>query len=62
MPQIKCTVSDCYFNDRKADLCVADSIEVAVKGARGARTDFAGGSDAGVSSNTECVTYRPRSS
>lgn len=62
LTNVKCSVRNCAYWGR-GDVCQADSIEVAVTGSPGARTDFdaaAGAFQAPTSEWTCCVTFKPR--
>lgn len=65
MPEIKCTVSECYFW-KQSDVCGAPAIEVAPSRGRGSAHSDAGqigrvqGSTVGSSEETQCVTFRNR--
>jgi hypothetical protein len=65
MPEIKCTVNECFF--WKNDLCQAQAIEVAPMNRLRSRSLDAGtigGSPRAAVSNseeTQCVTFRPAS-
>lgn len=65
MPDIKCTVSSCFFW-KDSDVCGAPAIEVApAKGTNSAFSDAGEigkvhGSAVDRSEQTQCVTFRPR--
>lgn len=67
MPEIKCTVSACYFW-KNNDLCGAQAIEVApAKGTSSAFMEVGEigkvhGSAVDCSEKTQCLTFRPRGS
>jgi hypothetical protein len=64
VPDIKCTVSSCFF--WKDDVCGAPAIEVAPR--RGTNSAFSDAGEIGAahgsavqrSEETQCVTFRPR--
>jgi hypothetical protein len=65
VPEIKCTVSACYFW-KQSDLCGAPAIEVAPSQGTNSAFSDAGeigqihGSAVDCSEDTQCVTFRPR--
>ncbi len=67
MPDIKCTVSSCFFW-KTSDVCGAPAIEVApTRGTSSARMEVGEigkvhGSAVDRSEQTQCVTFRPRGS